>query len=105
MCTYFFKGYHKEYMFYIIKQNSVTFLSWSSWKSAKDIYFWIYFPAKILVMLFTMSFDIYMEWKLDYSRFASHIPFFLDSVEVQANQRNIHPTLTIQKVVLVLNDF
>ena len=27
-----FKGYHKENIFKIIKQNSITFLSWSSWK-------------------------------------------------------------------------
>ena len=27
-----FKGYYKENIFKIIKQNSITFLSWSSWK-------------------------------------------------------------------------
>ena len=53
-------------------------------------------------MLFAMNFDIYMKWKLDYSTFVWHIQFFLDSLEIQANQGNIHPTLTMQKVVLTL---
>ena len=39
----FLQGYHKKYIFKIIKQNSITFLSWSSWKSNKDIFF-EYFP-------------------------------------------------------------
>ena len=51
-----------------------------------------------------MSFYIYIKWKFDYPLFVRHIQFFLDSLEIQANQRNIHTTLTIQKVVLVLND-
>ena len=51
-----------------------------------------------------MSFDIYMKWKLDYSTFVLHIQFILDSLEIQANHGNIHPTLTIQKVILALND-
>ena len=29
---------------------------------------------------------------------------FLDSLEIQANQGNIHPTLTIQKVALALKN-
>ena len=50
-----------------------------------------------------MSFDIYMKSKLDYSIWVLHIQFFLDSLEIQANQGSIHPTLTIQKVFLALN--
>ena len=38
-----FQGYHKNYIFKIIKQNLIMFLSWSSWKSDKDIFF-EYFP-------------------------------------------------------------
>ena len=34
----FFKSYHKEHVFKIIKQKSITFLSWSSRKSNKDIF-------------------------------------------------------------------
>ena len=37
MRTSFFKGYHKEYIFKIIKQKSIMFLSWSSWESNKDM--------------------------------------------------------------------
>ena len=101
--TSFFICYHKEYMFKIIKQNSVTFLSWSYWKSIKDIFFLIYYPGKIWARTFTMSFDIYMKWKLHYSIFVWYIQFFLNSLEIQANQVNIHLTLTIQKFVLALN--
>ena len=54
-------------------------------------------------MLFTLSFDIYMKWKRDYSIFALDIKFFVDSLEFQLNQENIHMTLNIQKVVLALN--
>ena len=54
-------------------------------------------------MLFTLSFDIYMKWKRDYSIFALDINFFVDSLEFQLNQENIHMTLNIQKVVLALN--
>ena len=43
----FFKCYHKEHVFKIIKQKSITFLSWSSWKSNKDIFF-EYFPRPVL---------------------------------------------------------
>ena len=46
-----------------------------------------------------MSFDIYMKWKLDYSIFVWHIQFVLDSLEIQANQGNIRPTIAIEKVV------
>ena len=53
-------------------------------------------------MPFTMSFHIYLKWKLDYSIFLLHIQFFLNSLEFQVNQKNIHPTLTILKVVLAL---
>ena len=53
-------------------------------------------------MPFIMSFEIYMKWKFDYSMFVWHIQFFLDSLEIQANQENIHSTLTIQKVALAL---
>ena len=42
-CSCFFKGYHKEHVFKIIKQKSITILSWSSWKSNNDISF-AYFP-------------------------------------------------------------
>ena len=35
---------------------------------------------------------------LDYSILVVHIQFFLDSLEFQMNQGNIHPILTIQKV-------
>ena len=31
--THFFYGYVKEHIFKIMKQNLITFLSWSSWKS------------------------------------------------------------------------
>ena len=54
-------------------------------------------------MLFTLSFDVYMKWKRDYSIFALDIKFFVDSLEFQLNQENIHMTLNIQKVVLALN--
>ena len=50
-----------------------------------------------------MSLEIYMEWKLDYSIFVLYIQFFLDSLEFQVNQENIHATLTILKVFLSLN--
>ena len=53
-------------------------------------------------MPFTMSFDIYMKGKLDYSTFILHIQFFLDNLEFQVNHENTHPTLTILKVVLAL---
>ena len=46
-CSCFFKGYHKEHVFKIIKQKSITFLSWSSWKSNKGIFF-EYFTRPIL---------------------------------------------------------
>ena len=36
-------------------------------------------PAKIWTMPFTMSFDIYMKSKFDYSIFVLHIQLFLDS--------------------------
>ena len=38
----------------------------------------------------------------EYSIFVLLIQFFLDSLEFQVNQENIHPTLTILKVVLAL---
>ena len=50
-----------------------------------------------------MSFEIYMEWKLDYSILVLHIQFFVDSLEFQVNQENIHATLTKLKVFLSLN--
>ena len=31
--THFFNGYVKEHIFKIMKQNLITFLSWSSWKA------------------------------------------------------------------------
>ena len=40
-------------------------------------------------MQFTMSFDTYMKWKLDYSLFVLHTQFFLDDLEFQVNQENI----------------
>ena len=49
-----------------------------------------------------MSFDIYMKWKLDYSLFALHVQYFLDSLEFQVIQENIHQTSTILQVVLAL---
>ena len=52
-----------------------------------------------------MSFDIYTKWKFDYSIFILHIQFFLDSLELHVDQENIHPTLTILKVVLALKSF
>ena len=52
-------------------------------------------------MPFTVGFDIYLKWKLDYSIFVLHIQFF--PVEFQVNQQNIHPTLTILKFVLALH--
>ena len=51
-------------------------------------------------MPFTASFDIYMKWKLDYFIFVLHIQFFIESLEFQVNQENIH--LTTLKVVLTL---
>ena len=56
-------------------------------------------------MRFIVSFDIYMKWKLDYSIFVLHINFFLDDLEFQVNQENIHLTLTMLKVVLALKHF
>ena len=54
-------------------------------------------------MRFTMSFDIYMKRKLDYSILVWHIQFFLDNFEIPViNLENIHLALTIQKVVLAL---
>ena len=53
-------------------------------------------------MPFTMSFDISMKWKLGYSVFIIQNQFFLDSLEFQVNQENIHSTLTMLKVVLTL---
>ena len=53
-------------------------------------------------MAFSMSFDIYMKWKLGYSIFILYIQFFLDSLEFQTNQKNIHQKLLILKVVLAL---
>ena len=49
-----------------------------------------------------MSFDIYMKWKLDYSIFVLDIRFFLDRLELQINQENIHSTFTVLKVLLAL---
>ena len=49
-----------------------------------------------------MSFDMRMKWKLDYSIFVLHIQFFLDSLEFQVNQENIHLTLITLNVVLAL---
>ena len=69
----FFHGYVKEHRFKIMKLNLITFLSWSSWKSRA--YFLNIFWTKIRAMPFTMSFDIYMKWKLDYSIFVWHIQF------------------------------
>ena len=34
--------------------------------------------------------------------FVLHIQFFLDNLEFQVNQENIHPTLTMLKVALAL---
>ena len=66
-------------------------LSWSTWKSSKDIFF-EYFPrifSKIRAISFAMSSDDYMKWKLDYFIFILHIQFFLDGLEFQVNQENI----------------
>ena len=93
--THFFNGYVKEHIFKIMKQNLITFLSWSSWKLRTC--FLNIFWTKIWAMPFTMSFDIYMKWKLNYSIFLYSI--FIDSLEIQANQGKI-PQL--QKVVLAL---
>ena len=95
--THIFNGYVKEHIFKIMKQNLITFLSWSSWKSRA--YFLNIFWTKIRAMPLTMSFDIYMKWKLDYSIFVWHIQFFIASLEIQANQGNTHE---LQKVVLAL---
>ena len=93
----FFKCYHKEHVFKIIKQKSITFLSWSSWKSNKDIFF-EYFPRPNFAQRHSVwVIDIYMKWKLDYLIFVLHIQFFLDSLEFQVNQENLHPTLTLSK--------
>ena len=46
----------------------------------------------------------YVIWKPDYHLFVWHIQFFLDSLEAQVNQWKLHPSLTIQKVVLARND-
>ena len=54
--------------------------------------------AKICAVLFTMSFGIYEKYKPDYSVFVLFIQLFLDCLEFQVN-RDIHPTLTILKVV------
>ena len=49
-----------------------------------------------------MSFDIYMKLKIYYSIFVLHIQIFLDSLEFQVNQEDIHLILNILKVVLAL---
>ena len=70
--------------------NSVP-LSWSTWKSSKDIFFEYFlqiFP-KTCAISFAMSSDNYMKWKLDYFIFILHIQFFLDGLEFQVNQENI----------------
>ena len=81
----------------IIKQKSITFLNWISRKSNKDIFF-EYFPRPNL-----RNFIHYEFWYLYYSLFFVHIHFFLDSLEFQVNQENIHPTLTMLKVVIALS--
>ena len=86
-CTRFFKGYHKEHVSKSIEQKSITILSFGH-ESQIRTYFLNTFPAKICAMPFTMSFDIYLKWKLDYSIFILHIQFFLDSLKVQVNQEN-----------------
>ena len=53
-------------------------------------------------MPFTMSFDIYFKWTLDYSIFVLHVQFFLDSLEFQVNLENIYPALTMLRVVSAL---
>ena len=53
-------------------------------------------------MPFTMSFDIYFKWTLDYSIFVLHVQFFLDSLEFQVNLGNIYPALTMLRVVSAL---
>ena len=90
MCAFFIKLFTSEYVFKIVKQKSIMFLSWSSWKSNKDPF----------LEYFLYEFWYYMKWKLDYSIFVLHIQFILDSLEFQVNQENIHLTLTILKVVL-----
>ena len=53
-------------------------------------------------MPFTMSFDIYFKWTLDYSIFVLHVQFFLDSLEFQVNLGNIYPALIMLRVVSAL---
>ena len=43
-----------------------------------------------------------MKWQVDHSVLVWHIQFLLESLEIQVNQENIHPALTILKVVLAL---
>ena len=92
-CICCFKGYQKKYIVKIKKQILLMLLSWSSWKSNKDILFEYIPPPKINPMPFTMSFDIYMKWKFDYSLSVLHFQFLLKGLEFQVNQENIHPLL------------
>ena len=45
-----------------------------------------------------------MALKFAYSRLVLYIQFFLDSLELQVNQENIHPLLTIVKVAIALQN-
>ena len=85
-----------------MKYKSITFLSWSSWKSNKDIFLNIFPGQNLRNSIHYEFFDIYMKLKLDYSIFVLHIQFYQDSMEFQVNQEMVHPTLTILKVVLTL---
>ena len=96
----FVKDCHKEYIFKTIKQKLIT-LSWSSWKSNRDIFF-EYFPWSKFGNAIHYEFWYFYEMKawLFYIRLTYST--FLDRLEFQVNQQNIHPTLTTLKLVLAL---
>ena len=70
------------------------FLSWSSWKSNKDIF---------LNISSSQNSRCFIHYDLWYLYEKKTRLFFLNSLEFQVNQENVHPTLTILKVVLALN--
>ena len=49
-----------------------------------------------------MTFDISMKRKPGCSIFALHIQFFIDSLEFEVIQENIHPNITKVKLVLAV---
>ena len=95
MHAHLFKGYGKEHYIQNYKTKLDQFLSWSSWKSIKNIFF-EYIPNQNLGNAIHYEFWYLYEMKawLSYIRLA-YIQFFLGSLEIQANQGNIHPTLAI----------